>query len=108
METEHGHSQASAQGSLDPTPPGQCSPGSTGDAWLQGVGQEETAGRPSQPCGGLSTTVGKAGEKEFPGVWGLASSSTGGFLPLFLQDLCCQAASIEPEHKLGTGDSSVL
>ena len=63
MEREHGHSQATAQGSLDPTPPGQCSPGSTADTWLQGVGQEETEGRPSQPCGGLSTTTGRAGEK---------------------------------------------
>lgn len=53
MEAECRHSQASAQGSLDPTPPGQCSPGSTRAAWLQGVGQEQSLqGDPPNCAGG--------------------------------------------------------
>lgn len=53
MEAECRHSQASAQGSLDPTPPGQCSPGSTGAARLQGVWQEESPqGDPPNRAGG--------------------------------------------------------
>ena len=53
MEAECRPSQASAQGSLDPTPPGQCSPWSTGAAWLQGVGQEESPqGDPPNRAGG--------------------------------------------------------
>lgn len=95
MEAECRHSQASAQGSLDPTPPGQCSPGSTGAARLQGVWQEESPqGDPPNRAGGSAPPREELVRKfPFPGVWGLASSSTRGSLPLFLHDLCHQAAS---------------
>ena len=95
MEAECRPSQASAQGSLDPTPPGQCSPWSTGAAWLQGVGQEESPqGDPPNRAGGSAPPREELARKlPIPGSLELASSSTRGSLPLFLHDLCCQAAS---------------
>ena len=68
------------------------------------------AGRPSQLCGGLSTTTGRAGEKA-------PHSRESGGLPRvqhvdlslsFCTTCVVRLRLIEPEHKLSTGDSSVL